>query len=83
MTIKVLGAGCPKCQQLAHNAELALKQLGLPAQVQKVQDMKEIAKFKVLFTPALVIDDAVKCAGRVADVPEIVSWLTTAAGQQA
>jgi len=82
MIIKVLGSGCPKCQQLAHNAELALKQLGLAAPVQKVQDIREIAKFRVMFTPALVVNDEVKSSGRIPEVSEIVSWLSTAAGQE-
>jgi small redox-active disulfide protein 2 len=83
MTIQVLGTGCPKCKQLTHNAQLALQQLGINAQVEKVESMQEIVKFKVMFTPALVVNGAVECAGRVPEVAEIVSWLATAAEQQA
>ncbi len=46
----------------------------------KLEDFR-LLPFFVVFS-ALVINGEVKCAGRVAEVPEIVSWLTTAAPQQ-
>ena len=65
MRIQVLGTGCAKCRQLTANAERALAELGLPVQVEKVEDVREIAKFRVLSTPALVVDGAVRSTGRV------------------
>jgi hypothetical protein len=41
--------------------------------------MEEIVRFRVMATPALVIDGEVKCAGRIPALAEIVSWLMTAA----
>jgi len=81
VVIKVLGTGCPKCKQLTHNAEQALKQLGVEGNVEKIENVAEIAKFKVLFTPALVVDGAMKCAGRVPEVGEIVPWLADASAK--
>ncbi len=65
MKIQVLGTGCPKCHKLAANVEEALTQTGVEAEVEKVTSVADIAKFGVVFTPALVIDGEVKVAGKV------------------
>ena len=76
MTIQIMGTGCPKCKQLAAHAEEAVQQLGLDAEIVKVDNPVDIAKFKVMFTPGLAIDGEVKCAGKIPSVEEIKSWLT-------
>lgn len=80
MKVQILGTGCPKCKKLAENTELALKETGLSAEIEKITEVAEIAKFKVLFTPALAIDGEVKVAGKVPDVKKIAEILKTAAG---
>jgi len=76
MTVQVLGTGCPKCQQTAENAKAAAEASGLRIELVKVDRPADIAKFGVMFTPALAIDGDVKVAGRVATVNEIKQWLT-------
>ena len=65
MKIQVLGTGCAKCKQLTANAEKAVAELGLDATIEKVEDVREIMKFRVLSTPALVVDGTVRSLGRV------------------
>ena len=65
MKIQVLGTGCAKCKQLTANAEKAVAELGLGVSVEKVEDIREIMKFKVMSTPALVVDGQVKSTGKV------------------
>lgn len=65
MKIQVLGPGCAKCKQLTANAEKAVAELGIEAAVEKVEDIREIVKFRVMATPALVVDGAVRSAGKV------------------
>lgn len=65
MRIQVLGPGCTKCKQLTANALKAVAELGVDATVEKVEDVQEILRFRVLSTPALVVDGAVKSVGRV------------------
>ncbi len=65
MKIQVLGPGCAKCKQLTANAQKAVAELGVDATVEKVEDVREIVKYRVLSTPALVVDGAVKSLGRV------------------
>jgi small redox-active disulfide protein 2 len=75
-TIQILGAGCPKCKQLAANAEAAAKALGIEYQLEKVTDIDRIMGFGVMMTPALVVDGQVKAAGKVPNADEIRKMLT-------
>ena len=52
-------------------AKEAVKELGIDAEVVKVQDIKKITNYGVLMTPALVVDGVVKVSGKVLKVEEI------------
>jgi small redox-active disulfide protein 2 len=73
--IKVLGPGCPKCKTTFHNAEEAVKQLGIKAELIKIEDIEEMMRYNVLTTPVLMIDDVVKVKGRIAQIDEIKEFL--------
>ena len=73
--IEVLGMGWAKCNQLAERAKDAVKELGIDAEVVKVQDIKTITNYGVLITPALLVDGVVKVAGKVPKVEEIKQWI--------
>ena len=76
MEIKVLGPGCPRCQETEKNVKEAVAESGLDAQVDKVTDVMEIAKYGVFGTPAVVIDGEVKSVGKIPKKEEIKAWLT-------
>lgn len=73
--IKVLGTGCPKCKTTYNNVLEALKQLGMEANVTKIEDIEEMMKYNVLTTPVLMIDDVMKVKGRIAQIEEIKELL--------
>jgi len=75
MKIEILGTGCPKCKAATANAEAAAAQLGVAAEIVKVQDLAEIASRGVMMTPAVAIDGEIKAVGKVPTVDEIKSWL--------
>ena len=79
MDIKILGTGCAKCRKLYEETHRAVKLLGLNATMTKVEKIEDIMAFKVLMTPALIIDGQVKAAGRIPTTAELTNWLTTAA----
>jgi len=74
--IKVLGPGCAKCKTTYNNVLEAIKQLGIEADVTKIEDIEEMMKYNVLTTPVLMVDDVIKVKGRVADINEIKQLLT-------
>ena len=65
MDVKVLGTGCARCKQLFDETEKALRELGTEANLTKVEKLDEIMSYRVLMTPALVIDGSVKAAGHI------------------
>jgi small redox-active disulfide protein 2 len=73
--IQILGTGCPKCQKLANNAKEAADQLGIDYEMVKVTDIKEIAAFGVMLTPALAVDGEVRLVGKVPDPEELKKFL--------
>lgn len=74
--IEVLGSGCAKCKRLFANAEQAVKDLKIVAEVVKVEDMVEIVGRGVMIPPALFINGEVQAEGRIPDVNEIRKMLT-------
>jgi small redox-active disulfide protein 2 len=74
-SIKILGTGCSKCKTTYNNVLEALKETGIEANVEKIEDIEEIMKYNVLTTPVLMIDGVMKIKGRVADVNEIKQLL--------
>lgn len=75
MKIEILGMGCPKCKKITQNAQLAIEELGIEAEIVKVEELDKITKYGVMMTPALVIDGEVKVAGKIPSKQEIISWI--------
>lgn len=76
MKIQILGTGCAKCIKLTHNAEEAVKQAGVDAEVEKVTELNKIMEYGVMMTPGLVLDGKVVSVGKVLSVDEIKKLLT-------
>ncbi|SPD74570.1 conserved hypothetical protein [uncultured Desulfobacterium sp.] len=75
MDIKILGPGCPKCHETEKVVREAVAEAGADAAVEKVTDVMQIAGYGVFGTPAVVIDGAVKCVGKVPKKDEVITWL--------
>ncbi|MCX6695543.1 MAG: thioredoxin family protein [Candidatus Altiarchaeota archaeon] len=75
MKIEILGMGCPKCKKLTENAEKAVAESGVKAEVVKVEDMDKIVSYGIMMTPALAVDGKVMCCGKIATVDEIKKWI--------
>lgn len=73
--IQILGAGCAKCKTLAENAKQAIEESGVEAEIEKIEDIREIMKFNVMMTPGLVIDGEVKAAGKLLSSDDIKKFL--------
>ena len=79
MIVKVLGSGCANCQRLEALARRASDELGLDAEIVKVTDYADIMAYGVMSTPALVVDENLKLAGRVPTHDEVVTILKRSA----
>ena len=75
MDIKVLGPGCRKCEQTAANVKEAIAENGIDAAIEKVTDPIKIASFGIFGTPAVIIDNDVKCVGKIPTKENIISWI--------
>jgi small redox-active disulfide protein 2 len=78
MDIQILGTGCARCQRLEQLTRDAAAALGLRIEVTHVRNPAEIMKYPVVGTPALVINGAVKAAGRIPSPSELADWMRQA-----
>lgn len=73
--IKVLGSGCANCETTAKLIAEVASQKGITVTIDKVTDMKLIAEYGVMSTPAVVIDEKVVHMGSVPTRDAIEEWL--------
>lgn len=74
-SIKILGSGCTTCKQLESVVRGVVAELGIEAAVEKVEDIQQIMSYNVLSTPVLVVDETVRCSGRIPSREEIEGYL--------
>ena len=75
MDIKILGPGCPKCNQTEKVVREAVKEAGVEAQIEKVTGAMEIAGYGVFGTPAVVVDGEVKSVGKIPKKKDVIGWI--------
>ncbi|MFP4622696.1 MAG: thioredoxin family protein [Gemmatimonadota bacterium] len=71
MKIQILGTGCAKCRALHSNAEQAVAEMGLDAEIEKVDAIADLARMGVMRTPGLAVDGQVMSVGRLLSVTEV------------
>lgn len=75
MNIKILGTGCAKCQRLEQLTREVASERGIDAEFEHVFDIAKIMEYQIMGTPALVVDEEVKVAGRLPSKDEIENRL--------
>jgi len=76
--IKVLGPGCVQCDRLEQDLIQVMAETGIVADIEHVRDIKEIGKYGVMGTPALLINGRVKSVGKVPFKSKMIEWLKEA-----
>ena len=76
MIIKVLGSGCSRCEKLFKKVTEIVVEYNFTAEVIKVDDIKEIAKYGILMTPALVINEKMKCSINIPTDKQILKYIS-------
>ena len=69
--IEILGPGCPKCKKMAENAEKAARDMGIDYELVKITDLGVMMGYRVMATPAIVVDGEVKSSGKLLSPEEI------------
>ncbi|RPH90993.1 MAG: thioredoxin family protein [Calditrichaeota bacterium] len=75
MVAKILGMGCSKCQTLEAKVREVAGKNNIDVTVEKVTELAKIQAYRVMMTPALVVDEVVKAYGRIPKEDEILKWL--------
>ena len=75
MEIKILGPGCAKCNKTEKLVREVIEETCTDAVIEKVSDMMQIASYGVFGTPSVIIDNEVKCTGKVPKKKDIIAWL--------
>lgn len=75
MNIKILGSGCKKCLALEKNVKAALQAAGIEAEIEKLTDIVDIARYGVMSTPGLVIDEQVASTGKILSEAQVAEHL--------
>jgi small redox-active disulfide protein 2 len=78
LTIRVLGQGCANCQAFSQRIMEVLTELNLAADFEHVTDIKEIARYGILQSPALLINGQVMAVGQVPSKGRVKEWISKA-----
>jgi len=76
MNIKILGTGCSRCKALEQITRSAVAEMGINADIEKVEDIVKIMNYGVMRTPALVIDEKIALSGHVPSMTEVKEIIT-------
>ena len=75
MKIEIFGSGCTKCKSVEKLVRNIVEELGIKADIVKVEDLQEIVNRGIMMTPAVFIDGEVKIVGRVPTADELKKLL--------
>lgn len=75
ISIKVLGSGCKKCQNLEAKVRELVAANKIEAVVEKVTDINEMINYGIMMTPGLVINEQVKSFGIIPKDDQLLNWL--------
>lgn len=76
LEVKILGAGCARCDWLRQAVIDAASELNLAVDVEHVTDPRRCAEYRVFGYPALVVGGRVRSAGTVPAKESIRKWLS-------
>lgn len=74
-SVKILGTGCKKCQNLEAKVRDLVAQNDIEATIEKVTDINDMMNYGIMMTPGLVINEEVKSAGIIPKDDQIIEWL--------
>lgn len=79
LEVLILGPGCARCSRLEADVRDVMAQMNMPGDLIHVTDPREIGKYGVMGTPALVISKKIVSVGTTPEKNKIRQWLEDAA----
>lgn len=76
MDIKVLGTGCANCKNTIALIDQVAQANGVTVTLEKVEDLRDIARYGVMRTPGVVINGKVVHAGGVPARDKVEAWFS-------
>jgi small redox-active disulfide protein 2 len=76
MIIKILGSGCSRCEKMYKKVSETAANNNIDAEIIKVDDVREFSRYRILMTPALVINEKLKCSINVPNEKQILKYIT-------
>lgn len=75
ISIKVLGSGCAKCKATVSLIEQVAQDRGVDINLAKVEDAQQIMAYKVMSTPAVVVNEVVVHKGGIPRRDQVEQWV--------
>lgn len=73
--IKVLGTGCTNCIKLEKMCREVVSENNFEANIEKITDINEFARYAVWMTPGLVVNGKVLIQGKIPVKNTLLHWL--------
>ena len=75
VNVKILGSGCKKCENLVKKVKEIVEANSLSVEVEKITDINRMMDYKILMTPALVVNEKVVSTGIIPKETQIINWI--------
>lgn len=76
--VKILGTGCRNCQTTLKLVEEVARARGVEIELEKVDQIQDIMRYRIMATPGVVIDGEVLHSGGVPDRKKVEGWFAAA-----
>ena len=73
--VKVLGSGCANCKATAKLIEKLAATKSIAIELEKVEDVAQIAAYGVMSTPGVVVDGKIVHMGGIPSAEAVTTWL--------
>ncbi len=74
-TIKILGKGCGSCIWTERLVREVVAEASVDVEVEKITKTAEMVPYRIMSTPAIVIDERVVHAGGIPTKAEVQRWV--------
>lgn len=72
--VKILGTGCRNCQTTRNLVEEVAQAKGVAIELEKVEKIEDIMRYRIMATPGVVIDGVVVHSGGIPERNKVESW---------